>query len=315
MLLRSPTILVALSAIVIGAGCTKSAQTAVVAKQSASPPPDPRIALLATAKEKVTHDFYDPASAQFRDIAYYNLSSDPTVCGEVNGKNLNGAYAGFHRFFANPKRGVATVVSSSDDGIRKVEDGFADLACKEAVPSAMASTSTTTTDTKEVATPLPPGYRQVASLAYADDRTVDPQAQSLLQQTSGSPTVTVQIDGDAVELRPRLMASHGDRSLIVLTGKNGECHVCSGVIQLYSVTQANSTIEGALAGDPVQFGSWGEPAAVQVFDKPNAPTMLRYSYDYTQQGCSAKEGQLFRRTAMGLEPVAKSYEVDGGGCS
>lgn len=48
----------------------------------------------AAAKKLVAHSLRDPASAQFRDVVEHGGA----VCGEVNGKNGFGAYAGFKHF-------------------------------------------------------------------------------------------------------------------------------------------------------------------------------------------------------------------------
>lgn len=48
----------------------------------------------AQAKKLVADSLRDPASAQFRDV----VGHGDAVCGEVNGKNGYGAYAGFKHF-------------------------------------------------------------------------------------------------------------------------------------------------------------------------------------------------------------------------
>ncbi len=59
-------------------------------------------------KQAVADSLRDPNSAQFRNVKRYpqKPTQDSTmkvaVCGEVNGKNLNGAYVGFTRFIADP---------------------------------------------------------------------------------------------------------------------------------------------------------------------------------------------------------------------
>ncbi len=105
---------------------------------------DKRPALLAKAKYRVTRDFFDPAAAQFREIAYYNLDTNPTVCGEVNGKNLAGAYSGFHRFYYGEKDNDAAIAQASDDQVFKVVD---DVSCRE-FPKGAPTTDTTTTVTQ-----------------------------------------------------------------------------------------------------------------------------------------------------------------------
>ena len=46
------------------------------------------------AKSEVATQLRDPRSAQFRDVTTNGL----VVCGEVNGRNAYGAYAGYGRF-------------------------------------------------------------------------------------------------------------------------------------------------------------------------------------------------------------------------
>lgn len=60
-------------------------------------------ALRAEIEREVTRDFFDPSSAQFRDVRAVQVTlSDGTVenrvCGEVNGKNRLGGYVGFEMF-------------------------------------------------------------------------------------------------------------------------------------------------------------------------------------------------------------------------
>ncbi|MEH6697228.1 MAG: hypothetical protein V7672_00870 [Brevundimonas sp.] len=50
----------------------------------------------ADAKQTVAAQLKDPSSAQFRNV----ITNGSIVCGEVNGKNSWGAYAGFTRFIA-----------------------------------------------------------------------------------------------------------------------------------------------------------------------------------------------------------------------
>jgi len=63
----------------------------------------PNTAQVEQIKATITRDFFDPSSAQFRDIRVVDLVlSDGTkarrVCGEVNGKNRLGGYVGFKMF-------------------------------------------------------------------------------------------------------------------------------------------------------------------------------------------------------------------------
>ena len=62
---------------------------------------------ISAAEKSVAEQLRDPASAQFRN----SRIKDGWVCGEVNGKNAYGAYAGFQRFVAG-----ADVVSLEPTG-------------------------------------------------------------------------------------------------------------------------------------------------------------------------------------------------------
>lgn len=66
------------------------------------------------AKEQVAAMLRDPSSAQFRNVK----AAKGAVCGEINGKNGFGAYAGFSRFIVTPSTGAAMIEPSdvpSDD--------------------------------------------------------------------------------------------------------------------------------------------------------------------------------------------------------
>ncbi|MBD1590201.1 hypothetical protein [Pseudomonas typographi] len=57
--------------------------------------------LVKKAQHSVAAKMRDPSSAQFRNVVAKGISSDPkkwSICGEVNGKNGFGGYAGFTRF-------------------------------------------------------------------------------------------------------------------------------------------------------------------------------------------------------------------------
>lgn len=60
---------------------------------------------ISLAKSEVAANLKDPASAQFRDVKVSKMADAEdgrvvaVVCGEINGKNGFGAYAGFHPFF------------------------------------------------------------------------------------------------------------------------------------------------------------------------------------------------------------------------
>lgn len=60
-------------------------------------------ALMADIRADVTRDFFDPSSAQFRnirsvDVVLANGARERRVCGEVNGTNQLGGYTGFKMF-------------------------------------------------------------------------------------------------------------------------------------------------------------------------------------------------------------------------
>ncbi|ADF60901.1 MULTISPECIES: hypothetical protein [Enterobacter cloacae complex] len=60
---------------------------------------------ISLAKSEVAANLKDPASAQFRNVKVAKMMDADEgrvfaiVCGEINGKNGFGAYAGFHPFF------------------------------------------------------------------------------------------------------------------------------------------------------------------------------------------------------------------------
>ncbi|RXX51382.1 hypothetical protein DD604_03455 [Enterobacter cloacae] len=59
---------------------------------------------ISLAKSEVAANLKDPASAQFRNVKVSKMTDAEdgrvvaVVCGEINGKNGFGAYAGFHPF-------------------------------------------------------------------------------------------------------------------------------------------------------------------------------------------------------------------------
>lgn len=60
-------------------------------------------AQVAQIKATVIRDFFDPGSAQFRNVRAADITttegiSERRVCGEVNGKNQMGGYVGFKMF-------------------------------------------------------------------------------------------------------------------------------------------------------------------------------------------------------------------------
>jgi len=61
---------------------------------------------ISLAQYEMSANLLDPASAQFRKMKVAKMTDAAdgnviaVVCGEVNGKNSFGAYAGFHPFYA-----------------------------------------------------------------------------------------------------------------------------------------------------------------------------------------------------------------------
>lgn len=70
-----------------------------------------KLGRVAAVKKLAASQLRDPSSAQFRNIANDGLF----VCGEINGKNGYGAYAGFTRFY-----GDQTMVSIDPDNHEKL---------------------------------------------------------------------------------------------------------------------------------------------------------------------------------------------------
>ena len=89
--------------------------------------PGTEAADIEQAKAKAARDLRDPESAQFRDVA---TSDDGTwVCGEINGKNAYGAYAGYQRFVV---KGVYTAMRPDTDWTAEGVRG-ARIPCLEAI--------------------------------------------------------------------------------------------------------------------------------------------------------------------------------------
>lgn len=55
------------------------------------------------AKASAASELLDPSSAQFRSVHVVRTIIGRDVCGEINGKNVYGAYVGFKRFAASDK--------------------------------------------------------------------------------------------------------------------------------------------------------------------------------------------------------------------
>lgn len=60
---------------------------------------------ISLAQSEVSANLLDPSSAQFRNMKVARMTDSDgggviaVVCGEINGKNGFGAYAGFHPFY------------------------------------------------------------------------------------------------------------------------------------------------------------------------------------------------------------------------
>lgn len=69
---------------------------------------------IADAKNVVAEAFRDPDSVKFRNVGLYQKedSDERYVCGQVNAKNLYGAYVGYKLFYATPTR--AQIVTNQD---------------------------------------------------------------------------------------------------------------------------------------------------------------------------------------------------------
>jgi hypothetical protein len=69
-------------------------------------------ALIKFHEDRVGASLREPSSAEFRNVKVYR-SVLPVVCGEVNGKNGFGGYAGYQRFVSG---GVVAVESGMKAG-------------------------------------------------------------------------------------------------------------------------------------------------------------------------------------------------------
>ncbi|MCA1337367.1 hypothetical protein [Pseudooceanicola marinus] len=81
------------------AGCNAS----TFSKIEESKPVPLSAAQISQIEDTVTRDFFDPATAQFRDLRAVTVhladgTTETRVCGEVNGKNRMGGYVGFQGF-------------------------------------------------------------------------------------------------------------------------------------------------------------------------------------------------------------------------
>ncbi|PHM69490.1 hypothetical protein [Xenorhabdus sp. KJ12.1] len=88
--------------------------------------------ILEAVKEQVNRAMKDPTSSLFRDVVIYRDREDKAyACGEVNGKNVYGAYTGFKPFIANvviTKDGIVPFVNYADE---YSYDDFAPIVCEK----------------------------------------------------------------------------------------------------------------------------------------------------------------------------------------
>lgn len=92
------------------------ALSACVAEVASKQPFTPTAAQIEEAKYYVSYNLRDPATAQFRSIRGSNAVGkngvrESYVCGEVNSKNLVGAYVGYTPFIFNTTTKVVQVSS------------------------------------------------------------------------------------------------------------------------------------------------------------------------------------------------------------
>ena len=72
------------------------------------------------AKAAAAHDLRDPSTAQIRELRLGEWGGNRVLCGEVNGKNAYGAYAGFTGFVAKASMLGEVTADTASDG-RSVE--------------------------------------------------------------------------------------------------------------------------------------------------------------------------------------------------
>lgn len=82
---------------------------------------------LAKLLTAVSDQLRDPESSRFRRITVGNSSTLKAICGEVNGKNAMGAYAGYSTFIFFTQTGAANVYALGTDDAKVVSERDADL--------------------------------------------------------------------------------------------------------------------------------------------------------------------------------------------
>ncbi|ABQ68539.1 hypothetical protein Swit_2180 [Rhizorhabdus wittichii RW1] len=93
--------------------------------------------LIEIRKAQVAASLVDPASAQFRHVAISidkrSTIKNRWVCGEINGKNRMGAYAGFTPFYISEDGASGWISQRDRPDDEQIDD--ADRRCTEAVRS------------------------------------------------------------------------------------------------------------------------------------------------------------------------------------
>ena len=85
---------------------------------------------IEAGKLAVTSSLKDPDSAKFRNTRLVAYLQGAVVCGEVNGKNSYGGYAGFTRFAAGIQSATLEDRSSRYPDINAAANAGIDLVCR-----------------------------------------------------------------------------------------------------------------------------------------------------------------------------------------
>ena len=101
--------------------------------------PGTQPAILRIGQDAAAAALIDPSSAQFRKLKTAlviegTFKGKPAVCGEINGKNRNGAYAGFSRFIAGGEEGMPAMLAPNiliDEDDYKQHEAECDNALRE----------------------------------------------------------------------------------------------------------------------------------------------------------------------------------------
>jgi hypothetical protein len=71
--------------------------------------------LISKAKEIASYNLKDPYSAQFRSLEFHETKGRGIICGEINAKNVYGAYVGFRPFVWSPGDSKALVLDPTSN--------------------------------------------------------------------------------------------------------------------------------------------------------------------------------------------------------